>query len=60
MATPKTGKGLPRSLKSAKPSAATVQVAADATNGIVAGDLQATLTAMARCACSRTKCRNLS
>lgn len=47
MATQKTGKGLPRSLKSAKPSAATVQVAADATNGIVAGDLQATLTAMA-------------
>ncbi|WP_171045787.1 hypothetical protein [Pseudomonas edaphica] len=47
MATQKTGKGLPRSLKSAKPAAATVQVAADATNGIAAGDLQATLTAMA-------------
>ncbi|NWC20351.1 hypothetical protein HX787_08080 [Pseudomonas tolaasii] len=47
MANQKTGKGLPRSLKSAKPAAATVQVAADATSGIAAGDLQATLTAMA-------------
>lgn len=47
MATPKTGKGLPRSLKDAKPSASTVQVAANATNGIAAGDLQATLVALA-------------
>lgn len=47
MATPKTGKGLPRSMKNAKPAASTVQVAADATNGVTADDLQATISALA-------------